>query len=86
MIVEAEDPAEMAFGVIMAVGCCVMLLMGVTLGGLITGTLPELVGWISKNMAIYAAATLILVIVLAVVGVVLASAARTRKAIAQRYY
>jgi len=72
--------------VILAIGCAVMLFMGVTIGGLITGVVPEAVGWLSHNMVIYAVASLILVIVLAVVGVVMASAARTRQAAAQRYY
>jgi len=85
-IVEAEDPAELAFGVILAIGCAVMLFMGVSIGGLITGTVPEAVGWLSHNMVIYAVASVILVIVLAVVGFVMASAARTRQAAAQRYY
>ena len=85
-VVEAEDPAEMAFGVILAVGCVVMLFMGVTIGGMITGTVPQAVTWLNENLLICVVAALILVVVLAVVGFVLASAARSRQAVAQRYY
>jgi K+-transporting ATPase A subunit len=81
--VEEADPAEIAFGVILAIGCCIMLFLGVAIGGLMTGTLPEILTGLQSNFLIYLVATAILVIILAVVGVVLASAARSRRAAAQ---
>lgn len=85
-IVEVEDPAEMAFGFILAVGCCAMLFSGLTIGGMLTGTIPQAVTWLSENLLASVVVALVLVVILAVVGFVVASAARRRQAAAQRHY
>lgn len=85
-VIEAKDPAEMPFAAVLALGVVIMVLMGLTIGGMIGGIVPEAVAWMQGNMAVYAICTLLVVIVLAVVGVVMASSAARRQAAAARYY